>query len=190
MHPETCSFGLRSNVIISVQASLSAEFKRTKFPGTRWVCEMQYNACSEEDLGEREAFFAELEGQSNDVMMWHPKRPLPLGTFRSTSALASTSQNPKQLTISNAPPNATLLRGDMIGSNGQIFMVTQPVQISSIGIGIVRVSPGARSEFVNSPLIVDRPSTRFVISEPQVLVPSAGRNGLEFAVTFVEIFNA
>mgnify|MGYP000636463009 CR=1 FL=1 len=191
--PEEISFGLRSNVLVNIQASLGAEFRRVVLPGSRWVCDMQYNACSLPDLAEREAFFAEVEGQANDVMMWHPNRENPRGTFvalTNSLARAQTTNDSDQLYITNGPPFSTLLKGDMFSAGEHLFMVKEAANLQSDGSGFARVAPKVRESFTASPIISSRPTARFVSAEPLVMIPSNRRSGLEFAVRWVEIFNA
>lgn len=189
LFPESASFGLQTRVLVSIQSELSASVKRIKLPGDRWVCEVQYNGTnSDRDQQAREALYADLGGQQNNLLLWHPRKLAPMGSLRGTPEVQSTS-NPKILNMRNAASGQTFLAGDMIKANNQLFMVTKDGYVGA-SVVPVHVAPARRAPFDWTTLLWDKPTAKFILDGNEVLVPySPGRSGGDgFAVRFVEVF--
>lgn len=190
MTPEASTFGLQTRVLMSLQAEVSASFRRVALPGDRWVCEMQFNGTQYDmDQQLREAYFADLGGQQNNALIWHPRKLAPLGTLRGAPQVQSTSNN-KVLSLRFAVDGQTLLPGDMFKANNQLFMATEAVVVAGGGLASISVAPPVRGAFDWTTLQWDKPTAKFVLDGQEVLIPySPGKSGGDgFAVRFVEVF--
>jgi len=171
-----------------VQLTKSRSGKVTTFglPGARWTCSVHVPADTVASLRERrqlEMLKLQLKGGANRLLLWNLLTPAPLGTMRGTPTVnGAVAAGATSLAITGAA-GTTLLRGDRIGVGGQRVMVTADASLN----GTVQFLPPLRVAVSNGSAVVwDKPTTRYVLTDPMDVFPVDGTMLPGFSFNLVE----
>lgn len=171
-----------------VQLTKSRSGKVTTFglPGARWTCSVHVPHDTVAHLVERrqlEMLKLQLKGGANRLLLWNLLTPAPLGTMRGTPTVnGAVAAGATSLAITGAA-STTLLRGDRIGVGGQRVMVTADANLN----GTVQFLPPLRVAVSNGTAVVwDKPTTRYVLTEPRDVFPVDGTMLPGFSFDLVE----
>lgn len=103
------------------QALFTGQVQSISHLGDRLRATVRFRPCAPADGAVREAFFTGLLSTGDFVRLSH-WRTLPNGTLRGTPTVgAAAAAGARTLTVQTTA-GATLLGGDMLGSNGQLLM--------------------------------------------------------------------
>lgn len=190
--PSRFEFGLRANVMMTTSAH-NGSIQTIEMPGSRWVATLHWEGAQDAALrAEVEAFWANVRGQSNRVMLYHVRRPLPRGTVQTNGTFAASAAIGASTLSLNATTNQTLRQGDMVGWNDgtsyQLFMVTADAT-SVAGVINVNVTPQVRKAITSTQAYqVVSPTAQFVLTSNEVRIPYSGYIGDSFSVDLVEAY--
>lgn len=184
--PDAFEAELRPNVLVSTSA-LTGAMQTVQVPGTRWLFRLTYGNANAAEQADREAFFAELEGQANRVALYHAARPKPRGTRQTNTTLSAAAAVGAKTLSMVATTGETLLKGDMIGVGGQLLQVIADATAAS-SVLTVSVRPAVRTALSNGAAVtVVRPTADFILSSAGISVPYAGPMGSGFLVEFAQV---
>lgn len=187
--PARLEWGIRSNVIVNT-ARFSGSVERLELPGTRWIATITYAEAdaASADAAEREAFWMKVRGQTNLAAIWHLFRDVPRGTLRgSPSVRSDVAQGATVLPISTVA-GYTALPGDMVKSNGMLFMAVAAATANGSGEMDLSVTPPARTTITSSTALTwDKPTATFMLTgEPRI--PYEPGKQANFSVDLVEVW--
>ena len=136
--------------------------------GERW--QMRFDlvpTTSSIEAAAREAFFDRLKGQLNYVTLPNLRLLVPQGTMRGSPVLTSAvAQLANTLPITTTA-GATLLAGDMIGCNGQLFRVMANATADGAGNMMVEVQGRTRTAISGGTAVVwNQPTSNFIMKSP------------------------
>lgn len=184
--PDQFEAELRPNVLVSTSA-LTGAMQTVQVPGTRWLFRLTYGNASAAEQADREAFFAELEGQANRVALFHAARPRPRGTRQTNTTLSSGASVGATSLSMSATTGQTLLRGDMVGVGGQLFQVIADATAAS-SVLTIAVRPAVRTALSSGAAVtLVRPSANFMLTSAGISVPYAGPTGAGFMAEFAQV---
>lgn len=171
---------------VELTKSRSGKVTTYGLPGARWTCSVHVPADSVTHLVDRrqlEALKLTLRGGANRLLLWNLLTPAPLGTMRGTPTVnGAGSVGATSLAITGAS-GTTLLRGDRIGVSGQRLIVTADASLN----GTVQFLPPLRVAVSNGTAVVwDKPTTRYVLTEPRDVFPVDGTMLPGFSFDLVE----
>lgn len=171
-----------------VQLTKSRSGKVTTFglPGARWVCSVNVPGDTVSHLVDRrqlEALKLQLRGGANRLLLWNLLTPVPLGTMRGAPVVnGAVAAGATSLAITNVP-GTTLLRGDRLGVGGQRIMLTADAALN----GTIQFLPPLRGPVSNGAAVVwDKPTTRYVLTDPRDVFPVDGTKLPGFSFELVE----
>lgn len=171
---------------VEITHSRNGRITTRSLPGMRWVATLKFPEDVVAYLADRrqlEALLMRLRGGANRLLLWHLLTPAPLGTMRGSPTLSATvAAGATSCSISGT---GTLLRGDRIGlgSGGQRVMVTADATLP----GAVSFEPAARAAVASGSAVVwDKPTTKYVLRNPQNMFPSRADKLPGFSVELVE----
>ena len=171
-----------------VELTKSRSGKVTTFglPGARWTCSVHVPHDTVANLRERrqlEALKLQLRGGANRLLLWNLLTPAPLGTMRGSPVVnGAVSAGANSLAITNVP-GTTLLRGDRLGVGGQRIILTADATLN----GTIQFEPKLRNAVANGAAVVwDKPTTRYVLTDPRDVFPVDGTTLPGFSFDLVE----
>lgn len=180
------SMRVEDSVLVS-RPVLGGLTRRIEIPGTSLVASLTYGVQTFAERREIFGWWAKAGQKRNTILLYHAGMPAPGGTMRG-SPLVNTAAGAGAEAVSIKSMNGTLLRGDLIGIGGYIYVVTDDATPSG-GVATVNIAPQLRvAVAVNDAVAWDRPAGAFMcLSAPDVPF-IAGRDGHPgFTVQLVEI---
>lgn len=138
--PRKCTWGLMSNAETFV-SPLNGAVQTANRPGDRWKATLEFAVRSLDELGQFEAFMAQLAGMSNRAYV-------PPFHRRGTGAAASVngaSQVGSSLVVSGAGANRTFKPGDFFSVNGEFKMIASAAVADATGNATISFVPMLRA---------------------------------------------
>ena len=189
--PESMDFGIRSSVQMTTSSHTGA-IQRIDMLGSRFVASLGYGANqSADNRAQIEAFWAQVEGQVNNVLLFHMRRQVPRGTISGTLTIYSvgTPAGYNTITLQGATPGQTLLAGDMLKLGNQLVMVTADSSVDANGRCLFSFSPRLRAATpAGTSVTYTRPTAKFMVTAPEVRVSYAAYGVEGFTVDLMEVF--
>lgn len=191
-NPSRFEFGLKANVQL-VTSAHNGSTTSIEMPGARWVASMHWEGAQDAALrAEVEAFWTSVRGQTNRVLLYHVRRPLPRGTLQTNTTFSAVAGIGVASFTLNATTGLTLKQGDMVGwtdgTSYQLFMVTADATAAS-NLMTVSVTPPVRKAISSgNTAVIVQPRAQFVLTSNEVRIPYSGYVGDSFSVDLVETF--
>lgn len=88
----------------------------------RLICTVTLSPCTQDEAGQREAFFMGLASTGDWVRLGLRQRPNPLGTLRGSPTVAADAAAGARTVSVQTTAGATMLAGDALGTNGQLLL--------------------------------------------------------------------
>lgn len=172
--------------VFSLPSQFSGHTQTVELPGARWMVRITFTPHSDADRAAVEAFLAKVRGKANRIAMWHPKRPVPLGTMRGSPVLAATEPRGETSLAITTTASATVKAGDMIKVGDSLLMVTDAATADGAGAITVSVTPGLKAQVsAGSAVIWDRPTATFILDEAP-WVPHTAVYSPSFSISLTE----
>lgn len=103
-------------------APLTGQTQSISHLSDRLMCTVTLPPCTQDDAGQREAFFMALASTGDWVRLGLRQRPAPLGTLRGTPTMAASASAGARTISVQTTAGATLIGGDALGANGQLLL--------------------------------------------------------------------
>lgn len=175
----------------NVQTRTSRAMRATTrtLPGTRWRAQLTFAPFDRNGFvgrGRLEAFLTSLRGGGNELVVWHPNKPEPLGTLRTnTTTAAAAAANSNSITL-NATTGLTLLRGDRLGLHGTIYMAVADATSAS-GQMAVTIEPALRQAVaMGDAVVLQKPTLSLLPTDTYIGLPYQGAMAGAVALAMVE----
>lgn len=176
---------LAPNVFL-LPSQFSGHTQTVERPGARWMVRITFTPHSDADRAAVEAFLAKVRGKANRIALWHPKRPVPLGTMRGSPVLAATEPRGETSLAITTTAGATLKAGDMIKVGDSLLMVTDDATADGAGAITVSVTPGLKAQVsAGAAVSWDRPTATFILDEAP-WVPHTAVYSPSFSISLTE----
>ncbi len=177
---------------VQFEGPYNGTLQAVDFVAERWVVSLSLARYTRDEVGAVEAFFNRLAGGVNRVRLWHAgsgtkKSPgIPRGTLRgSPTTEASAARGAPSLSL-NCAPGATLMAGDMIGCNAQLFQVADDATADGSGVMAVSLVNRLRvATDAGTAVVWNRPTAEFVMPSMSarhtyaIAMPLAGQFDLQ-----------
>lgn len=172
--------------VFSLPSQFSGHTQTVELPGARWMVRITFTPHSDADRAAVEAFLAKVRGKANRIALWHPKRPVPLGTMRGSPVLAATEPRGETSLAITTTAGATLKAGDMIKVGDSLLMVTDDATADGAGAITVSVTPGLKAQVsAGAAVSWDRPTATFILDEAP-WVPHTAVYSPSFSISLTE----
>lgn len=193
--PTDGSIGLlqyTDGVEFNVQMRRSRAMRGTTrtMPGTSWRAQLtfaQFNAQGAVTRGRLEAFLTSLHGGGNELVLWHPNKPVPLGTLQANTTTNAAAAAGASTVLLNATTGLTLLAGDRMGIGGTIYLAAQDAT-SVGGVLTVPLANPLRAAVASAQAVtLLRPTLSLVPVEPWIGLPYQGAMAQPISLEMVEL---
>lgn len=172
--------------VFSLPSQFSGHTQTVELPGARWMVRITFTPHNNADRAAVEAFLAKVRGKANRIALWHPKRPVPLGTMRGSPVLAATEPRGETSLAITTTAGATLKAGDMIKVGDTLVMVTDDATADGAGAITVSVTPGLKAQVTAGAAVSwDRPTATFILDEAP-WVPHTAVYSPSFSISLTE----
>lgn len=172
--------------VFSLPSQFSGHTQTVELPGARWMVRITFTPHNDADRALVEAFLAKVRGKANRIALWHPKRPVPLGTMRGSPVLAATEPRGETSLAITTTAGATLKAGDMLKVVDTLVMVTDDATADGAGAITVSVTPGLRAQVTAGAAVTwDRPTATFILDEAP-WVPHTAVHSPSFSISLTE----
>jgi len=133
--------------------------------GERWGLRFDLPESSDEELSAaREAFFDRLKGQACAFSMYHYMCPYPRGTLKANTTLGASAAFLSNSLVLNATTGLTLLPGDMLSVNSQLFRVMAKATSAS-SLMTVEVQGRVRAALSSGAAVtLIKPTAKFILA--------------------------
>jgi hypothetical protein len=162
---------------VQICSSRAGRITTRTLPGWRWKVRLavaMHGAAGFAVRGRAEALLTSLRGGGNELAVWHPNKPLPLGSLRGTPALtAPSAAGASSITIA-ATTGTTLLAGDRLGLGGTVYLVAADTTSASGTMVISLCQPLRAAASVGQTLVLERPTVLVIPTEPEIMLPYQG----------------
>lgn len=190
--PQTIRWGQRSNVLVHASL-LSGQVGTIELPGARWLIEGQYPLLGIEDRYLLEAFLLQLRGQANKFLLYDFSSVAPRGTFRGSPTISGAhTAGATTITFTGGAgqAGATILKGDKLSVDGQLVGAVANGTANGSGvISNLAIEPPLRKNIANGASVVwDKPTTVFMLIEPQWIIEVEAPMTASFNFSAVEMF--
>jgi len=190
-----CQFGLETNTQ-RFESPLTRSVQRVLLGGARWAATYTLPRMSRAQAAHWQAFLMRLEGGVNTFNGYDPDARTPRGNVTgSTPLVKGGSQTGSSLLVDGlaANTNGILLPGDYFTVNGQMVMVTSPLNSNGSGEGTVSFKAALRtSPADNAPLTITNCTVPMaLVDDNQTRWSSGSRLGFYESMTFaaMEVFS-
>ncbi len=177
---------------LTQQSPLNKSSQGIVLPGSYWWCTFSFGYFVEEDSAKLEAFLVQLETQAGRVALWNFARPIPRGVGGGSPLVKGAGTLGTNLPIDGAPlsTSAWLKRGDYIGVNGELKMVTADVDTDSSGEATIPFGPMLRTAPADNAVVtLTRPTATFGLTDDkQAWSVTAPRLTTHQTLSFIERF--
>lgn len=185
-------FGLQSNTQ-TFRSPLTNDVQRLRLPGARWMATYTLPQMNRQQAAAWQAFLLGLEGGVNTFYAFDPDKRAPRGIATGTPLVKGAGQTGSTLVIDGCTPNVNgwLLAGDMFAVNGELKMLTAPVNTNGSGEATLSFKAALRtSPADNAPLSLQSPSCLMVLTDDQQTFWEANHNGIyqEHSFSATEVF--
>lgn len=134
-----------------------------------WQVSLEGSLQNDSSAGEWKALLLRLRGSTNQLELWDPMRPVPVGTMRGTmtfNAAPVAGATSLSVTAGGGQAAKTLLKGDLIGVGSgltqQVVMVTGDATANGSGVIALTVEPPLRNAFLIGDAVTwDHPKALF-----------------------------
>lgn len=180
-------FGLETNTQ-RFESPLTKSVQRLALQGSRWAATYTLPAMSRAQMAAWQAFFLQLEGSANTFHGFDPDARGPRGPATGTPLVNGGGQTGSTLNIDGCTANVTgwMLAGDYFAVNGELKMLTAPVNTNGSGQATLNFKPSLRSSPAdNAPLTVrDATCAMILTNDMQAMWDSGTRLGVYEPLTF------
>jgi hypothetical protein len=188
----TCRFGLETNTQ-RWESPLTRNAQRVLLGGARWTANYSLPAMKRDRAAPWMAFFLKLEGGVNAFNAYDPDCKAPRGVAGGSPLVKGAGQTGSVLNIDGCTPNVSgwLLPGDYFAVDGELKMITAPVDTDGSGNAALPFKPALRnSPPDDAPIVVARPSCTMVLADDQQAIWECDVRGVYQPKTFsaVEVF--
>lgn len=186
--PAAGEWGLRSNVW-GAPSPLNGMNQTVVLPGAIWVANLTFRPQTPAERADLEGWLMALGGQEHRVSMAHPvpARWVPRGTMRGGPVLSSGAGQFANTLAITTTANATLLRGDFIKVDNQVYQVSGDAQANGSGAMSVGVTPRVRTAHTTGASVTwSKPTATFMLAGNDAIVPHAPGMSPAFVVQFIE----
>lgn len=159
-----------------------------QLPGWRWKAVVRV---PDEWVGNRaerqklEALHARLRGGANRLAMFNPAKVVRVGTL-SGSPLVKTAIGVGASAVVLKNCNGTVAEGDLLGLGGQRVMVVAPASPVSGEMTVTFEPPCREAVGADTAVVWDRPTSEFILANPEQLYPYASSGFPGFAFELIE----
>lgn len=192
--PESIALGIRTNSSESV-SPMSGDVQSTMLPGNRWAWTINIGEQTWTERRKLMAFLAQLSGRQHRIAFYDLANPTPQGTIALSGIVVNTggaTQWATQIPLKTAA-FATLLRGDWVSINGQLFMCTVDTTADSLGNMSPTFANMARAALTSGMAVVtNQPTGLYVLDGTDVATTgnlSSGKKAAPFSFGIVEVFS-
>ncbi len=174
-------------------SALSGYTQTLSLPGARWGLSMEFPAHTSVERRQLEGMLTRLSGMEHRALLVDFARLVPRGSCNLTGVTlgANAAQFATSLVLAGCGASTTLLAGDWLGlSNGQRVQVVADASANGGGAMTVEVRHPLRAALSSgAALVLDKPASLFILSEPTLDVPWGAANICPaFNVDFIEVF--
>jgi hypothetical protein len=159
-----------------------------QLPGARWRAKMSFAMADKNGKAGRgvaEALAAQLRGGANDLAMFNPWHS-NLGTLTATTVRTAAAIGANTVNL-NATTGQTVKPGDRLGFPSQRVLVVAAATAASSQITVTFEPELQVALAVSAAVVVTKPVTRFIVTEPLVWFPYSGKLGQPIDLDLVEI---
>lgn len=184
--PEAYDEGVEWDVEIS--HSRNGKIFTRALPGARWTATLRIAddvVAYMTDRGQLEALLMQLRGGANRLLLWNLIRPVPRGTISGTPTVSGAVAAGATSCSITGTAGQTWLRGDRFafGAGGQRVMAVNDGTLP----GTLQFEPQLRAAVSNGTALVwDKPTTRYVLRNPEMVFPARAEMLPGFAIELVE----
>lgn len=188
-----CKFALETNTI-RFESPINRASQRVVLPGSRWALSASLPRMNRAQMAAWQSFLLQLEGSANTFYGYDPDAKTPRGVATGTALVKGGSQTGSTLLIDGCTPNVNgwLLPGDYFSVNGELKMITAPVNTDGSGEATLAFKPRLRnSPADNAPVTVSGAAcTMALVDDGQSAWSSGSRYGIYDELSFmaVEVF--
>lgn len=185
-------FGLETNTQ-TFESPLSRNVQRVLLGGARWNLTVTLPRMNRNQAAPWQAFLLGLEGRANTFYGFDPDAKQPRGVGTGNPQVNGGSQTGSSIIIDGATANILnwLLPGDYFECNGELKMVTAPVNTNGSGQATINFKPAWRdSPADNAPITLFNPTCEMILTDDQQAMWEADYNGIYESISFsaVEVF--
>ncbi len=175
------------------RSPLSGAVQTQELPGAHWTARIEYHNVAGADARALQAFIGKMRGRAGRVYVPNFGRPTPAGVGGGTPVVAGAGQTGSTLNVSGGPLSTTdwLVAGDLVGVNGQVYMVTANATTDGSGAAALAIAPPLRSSPASlSAVTLSYPTfVGMLADDRQGWTYEAGHLGrLTFIFDLVEVF--
>lgn len=186
-------FGLETNTQ-TFTSPFTKAVQRVALGGARWTASYSLPSMFRDQASVWQAFFLQLEGAANTFYGYDPDAVKPRGQAGGIPLVNGAGQTGSTLTIDGATANILnwLLPGDYLSVNGEMKMVTAPVNTNGSGQATIPFKPAIRnSPPDNTPVVLDKPTCTMALVDDQQAIWECNANGVYQPKSFsaIEVFS-
>lgn len=191
----TSRFTLETNTQ-RFESPLTKSVQRILLAGARWTATFSLPAMNRAQAAYWKAFFLLLEGSANTFNGFDPDSKTSRGaasTNPGTPLVNGGSQTGSSLIIDGAPHsiNNWLMPADMFAVNGELKMITAPVNTDGSGNATIQFKPALRSSPADNAVItIQKPTCTMALADDMQTTWECDKNGIYQSKTFtaLEVF--
>lgn len=168
--PSSLEWGLQSNTL-SFTSPLNGTVQTLELPGARWKASFILENLPASDSALMEAFLIQLRGQAGRFYLWNFARETPRGSAGGTPLVNGAGQSGTSLIIDGCAASQTnwMLAGDYFGVNGELKMLTAPVNTNGSGQATLVFEPPLRSSPAdNAAITLTKPICKMMLASNTV----------------------
>lgn len=186
-------FGYSANVFGS-ESPLNGSVQAVGIPGDRFTARLTLRATTHTERADVEGFLFSLRPSKtvsvNQLSCHHLARPAPRGTMRGSPTVQSDAGQLATSLLIQSSVGATLFRGDMIGVNGQVVMVTADATANGSGVITASITAPLRSAAViGNSVTWDKPTIKWRVVGMPMVTYDPGQTSDAIALDLVEDFS-
>lgn len=162
---------------VQISTSRAGRITTRTLPGWRWRVRLSVamsGPTGKVARGRAEALLTHLRGGGNDIAVWHPNKPVPLGTLTGSPTVAVQAAAGASTVTITATNGQTLLAGDRIGLVGTVYMVAADTVAAGGVMVITLCNPLRALAAVGTAVVLTRPTVVCIPTEPSVMLPYQG----------------
>lgn len=186
-------FGLETNTQ-RFESSTTRAVQRVQLDGSRWIATYNLPSMKRDRAAAWQAFFLMLRGGANTFYGFDPDAVNPRGVGGGTPLVNGSSQTGSSLNVDGCPASVTgwLLPGDYFSVNGELKMVTAPVNTNGSGEATITFEPFLRTAPGDSaPLTITKASCEMALVDDQQAIWECNEVGVYMPKSFsaIEVFS-
>lgn len=165
VNPSSMEWWLESNTQV-FESPLNNSRQTLEIPGARWNFIYTWDDLIEADWRILSAWLSSLRGQANRFTASDISRPSPRGSIAGTPLVNGASQTGPTLNIDGVTNGTTLLKGDLIGVNGELREIIADVTASGGAMALTLDCALRSSPADNAAITVTSPTATFMLTDP------------------------